>query len=285
MSYGLLEIDHLLTAVDLDESESAYERLGFTLTPISVITDIGVANRLALFRPLTPGAANFIELMDVIDESRAVGTAMGELLSGSPGIRSMVLCSPDAQHSYATLARDGFGFSAPIDIERQWELPDGEVLQPSFRVTLPIDAPLRFNFVQYRTLHYYVRPAWLEHENGAMHLTRVFALSSDPQSAIRYFERVFGAQARLVRGLHQVGAGRCLLSIGDREALSLQLPQRWLSSANPAPMYVGFEIQVRSLSSLATLLSRRSIDCVRLGQALLVGPDRGCGNIIRFVES
>ena len=53
MSYGFLEIDHLLASGDPEIGGAAYERLGFTVTPISVIGPLGVANRLVLLRPLS----------------------------------------------------------------------------------------------------------------------------------------------------------------------------------------------------------------------------------------
>lgn len=284
MSHGLLEIDHLLTAADPEAGRIKYERLGFTLTPISVIDSLGVGNRLILFHTFTPGAANFIELMGVMDAARVAGTSMGKLLSGPPGVRSMVLSGPDAQRTYESLAGAGFPFEAPLDIQREWRLPDGEILHPSFRVMLPIAAPLQFNFCQYRTLHYYLRPAWLEHENGALHLTRVFAHSTQPATIASYYERAFATRARLTNALHELGPGQCLLSVGDRTALSAVLPDRWLSPNDQPASYVGFEVQVRSLAVLQALLTERRVDFVEHGQGLVVAPQEACGNVLRFVE-
>ncbi len=42
MSYGFTEIDHLLgSAVDPQRGGEQYERLGFTVTPLSIIESIG----------------------------------------------------------------------------------------------------------------------------------------------------------------------------------------------------------------------------------------------------
>ncbi len=152
MSYGFTEIDHLLgSAVDPQRGGEKYERLGFTVTPLSVIESLGVGNRMVLLEPLTANTANFVECMGIVDRAR-VPAAMAQLLEGSEGIRSMVLSGPDAGASYAQLKRDGFEFLPPLDLEREWSLPSGEILRPAFLVTLPAPAPLRFNFCQYSAL-------------------------------------------------------------------------------------------------------------------------------------
>lgn len=284
MSYGFLEIDHVLCAANPSEGREQYERLGFNLTPISIIESMGIGNRLILFPALTPGAANFIELMGVVDPWRVAAGPMADILSGPPGVRSMVLCSPDAQYSYETLSRDGYPFAPPLDIEREWRLPEGEVLRPSFRVALPIAAPLQFNFCQYRTLHYYLRPEWLEHSNGALHLTRVFALSAEPGVVASYYERVFSTRARVTQGLQELGPGRCLLTIGDRRSLAALLPQRWLPEQRGSATYIGFEVRVRSLAGLRQTLRDRGVVFAEHDGALVVAPSDACGNVLRFVQ-
>ena len=284
MSYGFLEIDHLLASGDPQLGGAQYERLGFTVTPLSVIGNLGVANRLILMRPLTPGTANFFECMGVVDAARAAGNPMGRLLSGEPGVRSMVLSGPDALASFEALARDGFPFAKPLDIEREWRLPDGEVLRPAFSVTLPIGEPLQFNFCTYRTLHYYLREGWLRHENGAMHLTKVFAIAARPESVARYFERVFGHASRREREMYAVAPGKCELHVGSASALAHALPERWLPKDAGAGRYVGFEVQVASLEALRRLFVERGVDFVEHDAALAVAPHDACGNVVRFVE-
>lgn len=285
MSYGFLEIDHLLASGDPNVGGAQYERLGFTVTPISVIENLGVANRLILLRPFTAGTANFFECMGITDPARAARNPMGALLAGQPGVRSMVLSGPDALGSFESLVRDGFAFTRPLDIERQWRLPDGEVLKPAFRVTLPIGEPLRFNFCQYRTLHFYLRKAWLKHDNGAQHLTKVFAIAADPAAVAHYYERVFGRASRRERDLYAVGPGKCELYVGSGSQLADVLPARWVPTNSGAGRYVGFEVQAASLDVVRRLLSSRGVEFLEHDTALVVGPRDACGNVLRFVEN
>jgi hypothetical protein len=284
MSYGFSEIDHLLSSsTDPQRGGERYERLGFTVTPLSVITNLGVGNRLLLLRPMTPGTANFFECMGIVDRGR-VPASMADLLSGAEGIRSMVLSGADARGSHALLARDGYPFAAPLDIEREWRLPSGEILRPAFLVTLPAPAPLPFNFCQYRTLHYYLREEWLVHANGARHLTGVFALAEEPRTVARYFEAVFSATAVVRNGLYSVGPGKVQLQIGNRAALRALIPDEWLGRLLE-PRYLGFEVEVRSLAALRSLLLDRGVRFVEHSDAVVVAPEEACGNVLRFYEA
>jgi hypothetical protein len=284
MSYGFTEIDHLLgSAVDPQRGGERYERLGFTVTPLSIIESIGVGNRLVLLQPVTADTASFVECMGIVDRARVPPT-MAELLGGSEGIRSMVLFGPDARASYSQLKRDGFEFSPPLDLEREWTLPSGEILRPAFLVTLPAPAPLRFNFCQYRNLHPYLRTEWLAHENGAQHLTSVLAIADNARAAVKSFETVFARSARNSDGIFSVGPGKLQLRVGNQAALRALIPDEWLGETQGV-RYLGFEVKVASLAALRTLFVRRGINFIERSQALVVAPHEACGNVVRFIES
>jgi len=284
MSFGFTEIDHLLgSAVDPQHGGEKYARLGFTVTPLSVIESIGVGNRMVLLQPLTVNTANFIECMGIVDRARVPPT-MAELLGGSEGMRSMVLSGPDARTSHAQLKRDGYEFLPPLDLEREWTLPSGEILRPAFLVTLPAPAPLRFNFCQYRNLHPYLRTEWLAHENGAQHLTSVLAIADNAKAAVGSFETAFASPARSRDGIFSTGPGKVQLRVGNQAALRALIPDEWLGETQGV-RYLGFEVKVASLAALRTLFVRRGINFIERSQALVVAPHEACGNVVRFIES
>jgi hypothetical protein len=284
MSYGFTEIDHVLgSAVDPQRGGEKYERLGFTVTPLSVIEGLGVGNRMVLLEPLTTNTANFIECMGIMDRARVPAT-MAQLLDGSEGIRSMVLSGPDARASYVQLKRDGIEFLPPLDLEREWSLPSGEILRPAFLVTLPAPAPLRFNFCQYHNLHCYLRTEWLAHENGAQHLSGVLAIADNAEAAVRPFETVFAAAAHRRDGIFSVSPGQVQLRIGDQSALRTLIPDEWLGAVDGI-RYVGFEVKVSSFVALRALFVHRGVNFIEHGQALVVAPQEACGNVVRFIES
>jgi Glyoxalase-like domain len=194
MKNGILEIDHLLTKVVCPGlAGEHFERLGFTVTPLSQIASMGLCNRLVLFKPLTAGSANFIELMGITDAAR-VPPSMAELLQGPPGIRSMVMATPDAHAARAELVRNGYSVSEVHHIARQWVVPD-QILEVEFDVLLPVPAPFSFNVCRYFSLQHYIRPEWTQHANGIAHFEAVYCIASDPMQALQYYEELFGVVA------------------------------------------------------------------------------------------
>ncbi len=282
MSYGFFEIDHLLaSAIDPYRGGDRYERLGFTVTPISIIESLGVGNRLVLLHPVTDGTAAFFECMGVLD--RAVAAPhMASLLEGPERIQSMVLASADVDGSREQLLNDGHSCAMPIDIEREWSLPSGEVLRPAFRVTLPVESPLRFNFCSHRTLNLYLRDEWLRHANGARHLTDVFAVADDPMAVSTHFERIFASNASYENGIYSLGPGFVQLRIADRVSIQRLIPADWLPKVDEAARYAGFGIEVDSLVALRELLDSRGVEFREYNGSICVAPYEACGNIVRF---
>lgn len=286
---GLIrEIDHLLGACeDAERGGAAYERLGFTVTPLSRIDSLGVGNRLVLLRPRTPGTASFIECMGVTRPD-GVDPAMARMLRGPEGIRSLVLAADDVHAACRGLRAVGIEMPEPLEITRQWTLPSGESLQPAFAVTVPTEAGLRFNVVQYRNIAPYTRAEWLVHANGAQHLREVYAVvaESDAAAALARFERVFGAAAQ-----HTPLGPRFTPGTVGLTLLSPAVAGRVLPGVVPSPSsaattrYVGVELAVRSLPLLRALLRRNGVPSTDLGSAVVTPPTSGCGVSVRFVEA
>jgi hypothetical protein len=217
----IIAIDHLLTFVtSLDAAAQTYRRLGFTLTPASDITAMGIANRLVTFRPRTPGAASFIELMAVTEASR-LPPPMKRLLSGDEGGKSMVLATSDAAMTQRALNKLGHPFAPPVHVRREWTLSPTESVYPEFDVLLPLDAPLPFNACQYRDAGVYVREAWLQHANTARHLDALIAVADDVESMRAQVSDVFNAPTtRDEAGAFAVTMGGTKLSVYNRDAFA-----------------------------------------------------------------
>lgn len=282
MSFGFSEIDHLLGAMpDAFVGGVQYERLGFNVTPLSVIERMGVANRLVIFDPVAPGAANFIECMGIARPER-VDPIMRKLLEGPPGIRSMVLATPNAQDSYEKLKATGYPFDPPRSLSRDWALPDGEVLTPAFNVVLPIDRPLGVNFCEYVNLAPYLRPEFRVHANTARHFTTVFVVAADPAEVAGSYSHMFGQSVVEQDGNFLVGPGIVKLCVGTLQSLAAILPATFLPAQLAAPAYVGFEIEVADSGACERLLENNGVPYEQMAGALITSRDYGCGNVIRF---
>ena len=236
MKNGILEIDHLLTKVEQPELAGVhFERLGFTVTPLSPIESMGLCNRLVLFAPLTSGSANFIELMGVSDSQR-LPPSMAQLMQGPPGIRSMVMVTPEAHAARAELVQSGYPFGEVHHVSREWVMPD-ERIQVEFDVLLPVPAPFAFNVCRYFSLQHYTRPDWTLHANGIRNLEAVYCIAHQPKQAVRYYEDLFGAPA--------IGSDAQGWSVSPGQvALTVFSPESWLHAFDtPAsPGFAGYRL-------------------------------------------
>jgi hypothetical protein len=279
MKNGIAEIDHLLTKVeDAHKAGADFERLGFTVTPISIIGAMGIMNRLVLMKPLRPDAANFIELMSVADPAR-LNAEMATLLAGPEGIRCMVLSGPDADVAQRELEANGYAPGQVHRLSRAWELPD-ETLQVSFDVLLPMKAPFLFNLCRYRTLEHYLRPAWLDHPNGAQSIVSVHCVSADPADDSAYYETLFGQKAgREADGSLAVAPGGVKLAIHA----GADFAKTFGTAAPRSQGFVGYTIKVASLAATESFLAKAKVPFGRTAEGLVLAAENGHGNVIRFV--
>lgn len=188
-------IDHLLTFVpDLDAAARRFEALGFTVTPPSEITAMGITNRLVLFRDWSGNAAHFIEMMAVTDAAR-LPPPMARLLRGAAGIKSVVLSLTDPAAAQARFAGLGAAFGPPQHVRREWKIDATTSVWPEFDVLLPVDDVLTFNGCRYRNVELYRRAEWSSHTNGATGFDQVLCAAPDPAAAAGRLAQLLGTEA------------------------------------------------------------------------------------------
>ena len=242
---GILDIDHLMLGVaDPDAAAADFARLGFTVTPLSAMPQIGLANRCVL---LTPAPERRRELSRAArTRSTRASPFMASLLGGREGIKSLVLAADDMDAAVARLAACGAPPGAPLHIERRWTLPDGEVLDLAFTVATPaLDAPPVYcNLCQHHTLHHYLRPDWRRHENGARSLVAVLVEADDPARVTDWYARLF-----------------------DRPR-SVAIEARRIAGARPRA--IGFAVTVADIEATAAVLARNGVAVTRTDDRLVV---------------
>lgn len=276
------QLDHLLTYVpSLDEAAALFARMGFTLSSRSTIDAMGISNHLILMNPLGPGRANFLELMSPHDPAK-LGETMQRVLSGPPGMRSMVLAASEIERFHRSVVELGFTVPAPVHARREWKIPGEPSVFPEFDVILPVEAPLRFNACRYYNVELYLRPAWRVHPNGAKRITACFAVSEEP-SRLASYAMLFGQAARempdgsLIFPTGEIEL-RVLTPAGARSQFGLdRLP-------DSLPAYLGYEIEVESLERLRAHLSDNEVPFRSSNQSVLVAPEVAFGNLICFRE-
>jgi hypothetical protein len=206
---------------------------------------------------------------------------MAATLSGSEGVKSMVMATSDAHAAQKELVANGYAFDPPVHVKREWVIPGEGSVFPEFDVTLPIPAPLPFNLCRYFNLDLYLRQDWRTHPNGARHLTATFAVAPDPHVTARYYEKLFGRAATLgADGAWIVQAGAVELAIYDQ--LFFAARYGVVPPAANAPYYAGYRVSVARLDPLRAALERNGVATIPTVLGLAV---QACGNIIEFVSA
>jgi len=276
-------IDHLLTYVhDLDAAASLFRRMGFTLSPVSYIETMGIANYLVLMQAANAGFANFIELMAAPNRS-LLPPSMAQILSGREGIKSVVLSTADAALAHAAIARQGFGVKPPVHVKREWVIGPGESVFPQFDVILPFVAPLTFNCCRYFNVELYQRPEWLTHANGAKCIRAVLAVANDHVALIQSFEALFDGPATIAGATGRVTCGGVELVLLTPEAASIKFGVDRCAPEGEAA-YLGYVVEVGSLDVLKSSLLAGGIMHRGDGESVYVDPAIGLGNLIVFRE-
>lgn len=196
MGGAITDIDHLMVHVhDADAAGRAFEALGFTVTPKSVMVALGLSNRCVLFRPAVEGCCNYIELMAREDPAR-VPPFMHDILGDAEGPVSLVMATPDAQAAADQLADTGVACQPPFAVTRDWHLADGVDVQVSFAVCIPTtgQSPIYWNLCEHRTRQHYVRPDVTTHANGAVRISGIDAVAPDAAQVASTLARQWGTK-------------------------------------------------------------------------------------------
>lgn len=284
---GIVDIDHVMCKVaDTEHARAAFERLGFSTTPRSSIGG-GVANRLVLLTPRGDGVANFIELM-ALEDPQCAEAQMLNVLSGPPGIKSLVNTLEDAALARESHVSAGFTMLDVWPKERTWHLPSGEELQFVFRVLLPVPGrvPLMFNGVEYLTLQHYLRPEFQLHPNGALRWVRVSAVINDDEleDTVAIYERLYGSSAERGDGQATVAVRDTSLRLLTSDALSRAYGDVDLPGFRP-PCYCAITVEVADVARAGAILAENGVRHIRHTESLVIDPTEACGTVLELVAS
>jgi len=279
MTTGIAAIDHLMISVeDSQQAGALFERLGFTATPRSLMP--GLSNRLVCFPAQQPDACNYIELMALEDADRAP-QPMPQLLPPAGRPVSMVTVAPDIDATYRALREYGLRMPEPIHLERDWDLPGGEVITPRFAVLIPDigQSPFFWNVCQHKTPQHYVRPDFVDHPNGATGLKAIIAVADDPAHVAAHYRTVWGAE---VDGRDPVRVTIGAVDLRIFTASELEAAYRDLASFEGGNRLVGFAIACRDLERTTAFLADRGFSPRRGRNGAYLDPAAAQGNLLVF---
>jgi hypothetical protein len=283
-------IDHLVHAVrDLDAARAAYQRMGFTLTPVAR-HPFGTKNSLVQLH------GGFLELLAVDDPTLIVPPAEGhfsfaafnrDYLREREGLSMLVLRSADPAADRAAFAAGGLPVYQPFGFERIARGPDGVERKVAFALTFTSDARVHgaagFFTCQSLFPENFWRAEFQRHANGAGKIASAVFVSRDPAD-FHIFFTVFTGQHDMTATSLGV-----LFDLGGSE-LELLSPPAFRAffgeNAGEDPRrFTAFRIAVADLAAVRARFTAEAVPFTEHAGALVVPATYAHGVAIAFVAA
>ncbi len=180
------ELDHVgVGAVDLASLAAAYERLGFTLTPVARHRGKATHNRCIMLQH------GYLELIAPVDPS--IPDNLHGQLDRYAGLHIIALGIHDSAATLARLNQAGLAIPAITPLERPVDEADPHSPVARFeRIPLP-DAPeSTIQLIKHLTREAIWQPRFTAHANGAVSLEAVVLAVPEPAETAARFSRLAG---------------------------------------------------------------------------------------------
>lgn len=194
-----LVLDHVaVCGRELGPLTAAYERLGFSLSPIAQqsgkrtpegpVEPFGTGNRCAFLRH------GYIELLAILDPG-LFDNQLGRFLDRYEGLHILALGVQDEQANLARMQAAGIPIPGVAWLERPVDGPDGPRAKFA-RLPFP-DAPEgRVQLIRHLTPELIWDPRWMNHANHAEALVALVMASAEPAVTAARFSRLMGLPFR-----------------------------------------------------------------------------------------
>ena len=225
------EIDHVVfnAKTDLDELETVFGRLGFTLSSRG-FHSLGSMNHVAMFRQ------GYLELIGVPPERP---DARPEVSQGRTGIDGVVFQTEDADATRNKLLRLGFyptevqEFSRPVEV-------DGTTERARFRTVRLDRSPFtggRVYFCQHLTPELVWQEGTMEHPNRSQGIREVVVVSAHPTEQARLLAGLAGTEVELVGQDLSVSFGACQVRLVSPRSYQQTYGEAALALHDPAEFF------------------------------------------------
>jgi len=254
MSGDIDSVNHLGIAVrDMDQACALYERLGFTLSPLSVHSGskapgeapvpMATGNRCAIF------PKNYIEVLGIVNPG-AMDWGWERFVDKFQGAHIICFGCTDAETVHRRLEDSKVGNSGVITLQRDIGTEDG-MRTARFDCVHFDSAATPEGLIQaarHRNPEYVHQPRYLGHANGATSLAEILLVSENPeQTAARYAVLSGQPSVRQDDGsfLIRLPVVTALRFMGPEQA-GVELPGTLMA---PAPAIVAATFGVRDLAA------------------------------------
>jgi hypothetical protein len=180
-------LDHVgVVGSDLVALAAAYERLGFTLTPLSRHSNGRIANRCAMLR------GSYIELLAIAGPNARSAT-LERFLSRYAGVHLLAFAFADEHATLARLQRAGIEQASITRFARKFDDADPSGAEAAFVLIQTQEQPEgRFNLVRHLTPSVLWQEKLMRHPNNATTLEDVSITVAEPAEAAARLSRLVG---------------------------------------------------------------------------------------------
>lgn len=280
-------IDHLVLCVnDLKKARTAYEALGFTMTP-QAQHPFGTGNTIVQLDGC------FLEVLGVTrpeDITEASGDTFSfaafnrDFLKSREGMSMLVLDSTDEVADRAAFLNSGLHVYAPFDFQRQAKMPSGDDVTVGFSLTFVgapnLDEMGFFTCRQWRPDLFW-KPDYQRHGNGAKSIAEVFVVTPDPTDAATFLSAFADAPvSETAPGTQTVTSTRGKLSVFSPDAFEARFPGAFPHARDGAAFFGGFALKVADPRNTCALWAANGVSFHVAPAGAWLAPTAGLGCVI-----
>jgi hypothetical protein len=282
-----VSLDHTGTIVrDLAAGAARWERLGFTLSPVSRQRGRmpgrdeegawATANRCAIFQQ------GYLELIGIVDP--AAFNPWTRFIERFEGTHLLAVRVGSADAAWPELSTRPIALNAPVQRERKLDV-DGTQRTMRFRNIFSRDEGCpegRYIVIEHQTPEYLWQAALMRHANGALALEAVMACSEDLPSLAGRLAALTGAQPASTPhgGLSICPPGGGRIELQSTQALEARYG--WRPAASPC--FAGVEVRFADRTLAARLMEDNGVPVHRLGDEWFVAAGDANGFILRLTQ-
>ena len=259
----------------LDDAQTAYRRLGFTLTPRGHHS-LGSSNHLAVF------GTDYLELLGL-----PPGPERPDVADDPIGLNGLVFGTEDSAAVYRALTTAGVPATAPNEFNRPVDLGNGNSRDATFRtvnIQPAAGRPGRLYFCHHLTRDLVWRDEWRQHANGATGIVRAVIASTDPSLLGALFARMFGSTAvRAIAGGVRLAVGAQAIEVLDHATVASQVGEAAADAAGREHYMAALTLRTRSLDLIRSALDTGGLAAVAESGRVLVPATAAMGCPLEFV--
>lgn len=281
MANAITGLDHVIVgARHLEQARAAWQRLGFTLTPLGRHVGRQSGNHCIMF------ADDYVELLGVVDPALPESSTTRFIAEHGEGLMGAAFATESAEASHAGFAAAGLAPLDIVELSRRIEAPGGQA-EARFRLVLlpPERTPAFRLFVCHQLTPALARhPSWLGHANGAVGLRGITVAVPRPEALLPLYGPIVGlANTAVTDEMLTLFAGRHRLLFARPDDLAALFPETPPPADAASPKGIALSFRVADLDRAALCLEQAGVGFAEPFPGYLhVPPAEANGVIVEF---